>query len=118
MFTGAVFLNPGQEIREFIVIRTGNRETENGRELRNAETPIKSIRAILAKATSEEIDRWKQLGHQVSHKIIQQGTATFDILPGDIFERAGRKFYNQGMPNNIGDLGHWTIYFCDERSDV
>lgn len=118
MFTGAVFLSPGQELREFAVLRQDTRETELGREVKNAETTVGKIRAILAAAKSDEKERWHQLGHPVTHKIIQQHQTPFDIKAGDVFEYKGRRFYNQSAPYNVGDLGHFTIYYCEERSDT
>ena len=119
MFTGNVMLLPGQELREITVLRPDTRGTENGREgLVNQYETVGTIQAILAQAKPEEIQRWRMLNHPVTHKVIMQHRPSFDIRPGDIFERAGRRFYNQALPNDVGDLGHWTIFHCDERTDV
>jgi hypothetical protein len=92
--------------------------TDNNRPLSNSFEAVGKIEAILAQANSKERERWNQLGHPITHKIIQQFTSELDIRSGDIFERAGRRFYNAGMPYNPGDLGNWTIYYCEEGSDV
>jgi hypothetical protein len=118
MFTGATFLLPGQELREFEVLRPLTRETENGREVNNGEEPVGKIQAILAQATPQEVERWRQLEHPITHKIIQQRTAGFEIKAGDIFRRAGRRFINAAMPYDVGDIHHWTIYYCEEREDA
>ena len=110
---------PGQELREFTVLRPETRSTDNGREgLTNQFVEIGKISAILAQAKPEEIQRWRQLTHPITHKIIMQDRPPFDIKPGDIFERAGRRFYNQAIPYDVGDLGHWTIFYCEERTDI
>ena len=112
-------LLPGQELRDFTVSRPETIGADNGREgLTNRYVEVGRIEAILASAKPEEIHRWKQLNHPITHKIIMQGILPFDIKPGDIFERAGRRFYNRTLPNDVGDLGHWTIFYCDERIDV
>ncbi|MDR3148628.1 MAG: hypothetical protein LBT88_01230 [Oscillospiraceae bacterium] len=118
MFTGGVFFFPGQELREFDVLRPNARETENGRIVNNGYTSAGKITAILAAAKPEEKERWRQLEHPITHKIIQQHTPAFEIKAGDVFERAGRHFYNQAMPYNVGDISHWTIYYCEEREDL
>ena len=124
MFTGVVFLVPGQELREFDVMRPETRETSNGRVVNNGYASVGKVTAILAAAKSEEKERWRQLEHPITHKIIGQGVPPFEVKPGDIFERADgspagrRRFYNQATPYNVGDIGHWTIYYCDERSDA
>jgi hypothetical protein len=116
---------PGQELREITVRRPIVRETDSGRVTANGETEaLGTVRAVLAAAKPEEIERWRQLGHPVTHKIIMRYTPPFDIRPGDIFEmtalpgRTARRFYNQAIPYNVGDIGHWTIFYCDERTDV
>jgi hypothetical protein len=119
MFTGNVMLMPGQELREFTVSRPDTRGTENGREgLTNKFYEVGKVRAILAQAKPEEVQRWRQLNHPITHKIIMQHKAAFEIQPGDIFERDGKRYYHQMSPYNVGDIGHWTIFYCDERGDV
>lgn len=117
MFAQGVFFVPGQELRKFTVLRPENRETENGRIVNNSYTPIGTIRAILAQAKPEEKERWRQLQHPVTHKIIMPFTA-LEIKADYIFERGGRRFYMKGEPYNIGDLNKWTIYYCEERKDA
>jgi len=111
---------PGQKLREFTVSTPDpdGHESELGREMIGGFIEIGKIKAVLAQAKPEEVQRWKQLNHPVSHKIIMQGKPGFDVKPGDIFERSGRRFYNEMIPYDVGDLGHWTIYYCIERSDV
>jgi len=119
MFTGSLMLRPGQELREFTVSRPETRGTDNGREgLTNEFQEVGKVRAILAQAKPEEVQRWKQLNHPITHKIIMQKKPPFDIRPGDIFERDGKRYYHQMTPYDLGDLGHWTIFYCDERGDV
>ena len=112
-------MTPGQELREFTVSKPETRSTDNGREgLINQYVEVGKIRAILAQAKPEEVQRWRQLNHPVTHKIIMQRKPPFEVKSGYIFERAGRRFYMQALPNDIGDLGHWTIFYCDERNDI
>lgn len=118
MFTGAIHLLPGQELRTFTVLRDGERRTASGRITMNGAGPIGEIKAILAAAKPEEIERWRQLEHPVTHKIIQQGVAPFEIKPGDYIVRGEKRYIVQTAPYNPGDLNHWTIYYCDERSDA
>ncbi len=118
MFIGAINLVPGQELREFEVYRDGEHRTASGRVVSNGTEVIGEIKAVLAAAKPEEIQRWRQLEHPVSHKIIQQGTAAFEIKPGDSLVCGERRYIVQTAPYNPSGLNHWTIYYCDERSDV
>ncbi len=118
MFAGSVFHIPGQELREFTVLTPETRSTDNGRELTNGYKIIGKIKGILAEAKPAEIERWNQLGHPVTHKIIRQGVCDTAIAPGDVLECGGRRFYVQAAPYNPGGINKWTIYYCDERSDI
>lgn len=118
MFTGMVSLLPGQELRVFTVYRDGERRTPGGRVVMNGEAAVGEIKAVLAAAKPEEIERWRQLEHPVTHKIIQQGVPPFEIRPGDSIRHGSRRYIVQTAPYNPGGINHWTIYYCDERSDV
>ena len=118
MFTGMINLLPGQELKPFEVFRSGTRRTESGRVVDNAREKLGEIRAILAAAKPDEQQRWRQTEHPVSHKVIQQGVAAFEIRPGDFLEHGGKRYMVQTAPYNPGGINHWTIYYCDERSDT
>ncbi len=118
MFTGAIDLRPGQELRVFDVYRDGGHRTASGRITSNGVERLGTIRAVLAAARPMEIERWRQLEHPVTHKIIQKGTAPFEIRAGDSLVRGETRYIVQTAPYDPGGLGHWTIYYCGERSDV
>lgn len=118
MYTGTVSFLPGQELRTFEVYRNGERRTPGGRIVMNGAEKLGEIRAVLAAAKPSEIERWRQLEHPVTHKIIQQGGAPFEIRPGDSITHGSRRYIVQTAPYNPGGINHWTIYYCDERSDA
>ncbi len=118
MFPGAIHLMPGQELREVDVCRDGNHRTASGRITSGGAERLGTIRAVLAAAKPEEIERWRQLEHPVTHKIIQQGTAPFGIRAGDSLVRGEKRYIIQTEPYNPGGLNHWTIYYCEERGDL
>ena len=102
MFTGAINLMPGQELRMFTVYRDGEHKTASGRITMNGARRLGEIKAVLAAAKPEEKERWQQLEHPVTHKII----------------RGDKRYIVQTAPYNPGGINHWTIYYCDERSDA
>ena len=121
MFTGNIMLMPGQELREFAVSKPETRGTDNGREgLVDGFTEVGKVRAILAQARPDETQRWRQLNHPVSHKIIMQHAPPFEVKTGYVFELSGteQRFYVSTMPYEPGGIGHWTIFYCIERKDV
>lgn len=118
MFTGAINLLPGQELRTFTVLRDDERRTGSGRITMNGAAPVGEIKAILAAAKPAEIERWRQLEHPVTHKIIQKGVTPFPIRPGDYIVRGEKRYIVRTAPYNPGGINHWTIYYCQERSDA
>ena len=120
MFAGSVFFLPGKELKPFTVWKADDstRETANGRVLNNGYAETATFKGILAQAKPAEIERWKQLGHPVTHKIIQQGVCGTKITAGDVLECDGRRFFVQTEPYNPGGINEWTIYYCDDRSDT
>ncbi len=118
MFAGAINLTPGQELKKFDVYRDGDHRTASGRITSNGTELLGSIKAVLAAAKPEEIERWRQLQHHVTHKIIQQGVPPFQIRPGDCFKQGEKRYIVQTEPYNPGGLNHWIIYYCEERSDI
>lgn len=71
--------------------------------------------AVLAEAKPTEIERFRQIDHPITHTITQQGRPKAKAKDRLIHD--GRIFYVQGV-DNPGDLGLWTIYYAEERSDV
>ena len=98
MFLAPVNLRPGQELREFEVFRSGEHRTVSGRVTANGLERIGTIKAILAAARPEEKERWRQLEHPVTHKIIQQGVPPFDIRPGDSLLHGEKRYIVQTAP--------------------
>jgi hypothetical protein len=117
-------LRTGRELKEFTVSRPKARENERGREIIDGCDGLGALKAVLAQAKPEEIERWRQLSHPVTHKIIMAYRPAFEVLPGDVLIQkdtsAGqtRKFYVQALPYDPGGLGHFTVFYCDERTDV
>lgn len=109
---------PGKELKNFTIERATTGVTPNGRVSRGGREPIGSLRAILAQARPTERDQWRQVSHPVTHKIIQRGIPDFVLKPGDVFVHGHREFILAAAPYNIGELNHWTTYFCEERSDL
>lgn len=118
MFLAGANYLPGQELKKFEVSRAEKVRTQSGRAMQGEETVVGEFFAILAQAKPEEKERWRQLAHPVTHKIIQRGKPDFEVRPGDTLRQGHRKFYVSAIPYDVGGLGHWSIYYCEERSDL
>jgi hypothetical protein len=93
-------------------------ETERGDTFIDRWEKIGELVGVLAQERPESRMRWNQQGFPVSHRIIAEGGNNLEILPGDSFEHEGRRFFVTEIPYDPGELGHWTIYYCQERRDV
>lgn len=70
---------------------------------------------VLAGAQPNEIERFRQLEHPITHTITHKGHPK--AQEGDRLIHGSRIFYVQGV-DDPGELGAWAIYYAEERSDV
>ena len=116
-------LRPGQGFKRFRVLRRVGGTTSSGRPHTNSLSPQGEIFGMITQASPTEIEQHKQLGHPITHTIVQRGTAT-RAKATDILEleagcgEKGRRFVVQGEPQDPGELGHFLVYKVEEREDL
>ena len=114
-------LRPGQGFKKFTVKKKGKTLTSSGKPIKGGYEDIGTIIGILATASQKEIEQWKQNGHPITHKIVQQGIKNAAIATNYlVLSEIGKKdryFYVQG-DNNLGELIHLMRYFVEESSDL
>ncbi|WHH58306.1 hypothetical protein [Petroclostridium sp. X23] len=76
-----------------------------------------TIRGIIADSTPQEMERWNQIQHPVTHTIAQKGKPVGKEGDYLIMPTEKRKFKIQKV-NNPGALDLWTLYYVEERRDV
>ncbi len=107
-----MYLRPGNLYKQFIIEENSQVISENGRMVNNyAGDGTRFLKGCLAEASPETKEKWGQLGHQVSHTIVQPGAAK--AKPGDLLILGNRNFFIEGI-DNAGDLGIAVIYFARE----
>lgn len=109
------YLRPGNLFGSFSVERKKDSSGAHGRYASEYEDQGESLCGSLAEAKSEEIERFRQIGHPISHTIVQRGRKVARV--SDRLRRDGRYYYVQGV-DDPGDLGLWTIYYAEERQDA
>lgn len=124
MFRG--LLRPGQGFKRFVVFRRVSSKTKSGTPITGDLERQGVFFGIISQATPKDIEQHKQLGHPITHTIVQRGTdnrawAT-DVLELDM-EPLGpgekpRRFLVQTHPHNPGELGHFLVYHVEERFDL
>lgn len=107
-------LRPGQGFKKFIRMKHQTGKSKTGRVGSSSLVESGYLFGILSKATPEEVEQWSTTDSPVTHKIVQYGgnnkAADQDVL---VFNE--KYYYVQRSPRNPGGLGHFTVYFCEER---
>lgn len=113
-------LIPGQQLIKFAVYSTSETVSDYGRvtSSQNTENLKGSILATISQANEHEVERWKQIGHPVSHTVVvhDQLFAVQDVLvqAEDIIEKpTGERFMVQGV-DDPSDLGFFKILYCEQ----
>lgn len=116
-------LRPGQGFQKFRVLRRESGLTTSGRPRAKSEADKGEFYGMITQASPTEIEQHKQLGHPITHTIVQRGTKNrakaTDILELVVDgEEKGRRFQVQGEPQDPGELGHFLVYKVEERADL
>ena len=115
------FHRPGQGFKKFMVKKKKKSLTSSGKPINGGYEDIGSIIGILATATQKEKEHWKQEGHPITHKIVQQGIGNKAVATNYIVlsesGKPDRYFYVQGT-GNPAELNHMMRYFVEERKDL
>lgn len=74
---------------------------------------------VLSKASEKDVEKHKQMNHNVTHTIIQEGAPIAERE--DILTLDDRAFFVHDVKNPMGitsGLGSRTVYVVEERRDV
>lgn len=120
-------LRPGQGFKRFSVLRRQGTTTATGRPYTGSFTEVGQFYGIISQADPKEREQWKQLGTPITHTIVQRGTECrakgTDVLEltSDRYGRPleePRRFQVKGEPKDPGELGHFLVYYVEEREDL
>ena len=104
-----------------MVKKLGKALSSSGKPIKGSYEDAGTIIAILATANQNEIEHWKQNGHPITHKIVQQGVLNAAVATNYlVLSENGKKdryFYIQGV-SNPAELNHMMRYFVEERKDL
>lgn len=107
-----MYLRPGNLYKEFIIESNEQKVSGSGRVVNNySGDGVKTLKGCLAEALPDTKEMWRQLGHTVTHTIVQPGSA--NAKSGDVLILGNRRFYIEGL-DNAGDLGIAVIYYAKE----
>lgn len=110
-----MYLRPGNLFKDFSIEKKGATLTSRGRAKSSYDGQTgEQLKAVLAEATPQEKERWRQMQHPISHTITQRGKPKVEVE--DRLILGERMFFIQGV-DEPGALGLWTIYYAEERFD-
>ena len=101
----------GQQLRTYDVYRKESRKDSKGRVVYDyGEEPIGRIKASISTATQKEVEKYKQMGHPITHTLVQQLRTI--VKAEDKLVRDGVNYYVKGV-DNPADLNFYAIIHCD-----
>lgn len=108
-----MYLRPGNLYKDFIIERNVQGVSESGRPSNNyMGDGTEKLKGCLAEASTETKERWGQLGHMVSHTIVQTGRPK--AKEGDRLVLGNRYFHVEGI-DDAGGLGVVVMYYVSEQ---
>ena len=111
-----MYLRPGNMQKSFTVEESQVTIKDNGRAVVEYSTDRNVvIRGCLAMANARESAWFNQIGHPITHTIVQNGRPL--AKADDRLHLGDRTFLIQGV-DEAGSLGICTIYYAEERNDV
>ena len=106
-------LRPGQGFKKFTRYKRTGKLSKERRPGASYESSG-HLFGILSDVTPQEIERWGTTEKPITHKIVQYGGDN-KAADGETLMFNDRYFYIQRSPRNPGGLGHFTVYYCEER---
>lgn len=117
-----MFLPMGSALTQFTLYRSTSVATDMGRILKHSSEELGTFSGVLAVASSSEKERWNQLSHPVTHKVILTGKIEIPLKIGDTLrwqsQGKEREMLLCGVPYDVGNLGHYVIVYGNERGDL
>ncbi len=110
-----ILFRVGQHIKTFLLCSKKEEVNERGRVIYTAEKPTMKIKGSISAVSQEEKNRWKQMGHDVSHTIVIRGKT--QIQPEDILLYDDSRF-DIAAVENPGEVGIFQIVYCHKREGL
>ena len=100
----------GQQLRTFEVYRKTSQKDAKGHVSYGGEELIGKIKASISVANQKEVEKYKQMGHSITHTLVQQLKTI--VKAEDVLVMDGVRYYVKGVDNPAG-LNFYAIIFCD-----
>lgn len=118
---------PGRELKVFEIRSKTVSVDSKGRVMKKADPADRDacialrFKGMLSAAGPDEIDRWSQMQHPITHTITSRKREARRVKPEQVLildsREKERRFYVQGV-SDPGELGIYTIIYAQERTDA
>lgn len=116
MIRNIMYMRPGNLYKEFVVESNRTEVRASGRPAEGYDTVnVRRLKGSLADASTQDIARYGQSQHPITHTIVQPGRPCAKADDKLILD--DRVFLIRKV-DEAGSLGVCTIYYVDERKDV
>lgn len=107
---------PGDQIHTFKIFRPSVDVSSRGRVGSSVsdELQVGTLEATISVMDQREIDRWKQNGYPVTHKVSFWGQTDAQLHDFLVLDDSQRRFYVQGK-KNVGEMDLAQTFYCEER---
>ena len=111
-----IFLRPGEEQMEYKIYHRSSDVNNRGRTTYAIdEEPVGTLFGSVSAAHQSEVERFKQLGHPVSHTIVVHCPTVAGM--GDVLMR-GDDVYNVEGKDNLAGLGAFYVLYLNKKEGV
>lgn len=100
----------GQQLRTFEVYRKTSSTDAKGHVKYGVEELIGKIKASISEANQREVEKYKQMGHPITHTLVQQLKTI--VKAEDVLLMDGNRYYVKAVDNPAG-LNFYAIIHCD-----
>jgi len=116
-----MYLNSDTVYKVFTVKSRQTALNARGRQIRESGEELATFKGALSQASENDIDRYKQMQHVITHTIVQKGQRAAEQNDILILNGTNRMFIVKDV-NNPGEikygLGAFTTYQVEERRDI
>ena len=113
-----MFLRPGNLWKEFHILKYTTKN-EGGYPVSRWSDTGRTLKGVLAEASSTDADRtkhlWDQDKHSLTHTMVVRGKT--DVIKGDMLS-LGEGGYYVLVNDDVGALGGTSLLYLEERNDV
>lgn len=112
-----IFFTPGQQLKTFTLYKKKTNVSPRGRVTYGTEEePLGTFRGTIVQAGQREQERWGQMGHPITHKIVIRGIyPVLDEAEAETVVGTEGRFWTVQGTHDPSELHYFHALYCNER---